>query len=387
MKEKMDVKKALVFFLAIASIFSLTALVGAQPTITVEIDGIDVEQENVAVIAGETITLEIQFEADRNASDVRIEAEIEGDREDSEAQTSLFDVIDGRTYTRRLNIKVPFELEDETNDDLTLNIDIDELDVSESYDLTVQRPSYNVDVIAINADSKVNAGEMFQVEFVLRNRGYNDVEDLQVTVSIPELELERTTFVGDLVSIECCDEEGENCDECDDDETDTVIGKLYLRVPFDATTGTYSLKVEVSDRDVSASRTEEIAVENEFSEVAMKTDEGVLITNPTDSLKVYRVVTLDGERVVTVSPASSRTVEITPSSEDYVVTVLTSAGQVVREFTFQPSEGQQDETEGPSPVVVLTIISAIIFLVLLVVLIALITRRPKKSDEIGESYY
>ena len=121
----------------------------------------------------------------------------------------------------------------------------------------------------------------------------------------------------------------------------------------------------------------------------------LLLVNPSNSLKVYRVVAEStGEvtssvnsEVVAVPAGSSATVKVLASSKvegDYTfdVSVLSGDSLVSKVTLDLKAQGKT-----VSPIVVLTIILAIIFLVLLVVLIVLLGKKPQKSEEFGESYY
>ena len=187
--------------------------------------------------------------------------------------------------------------------------------------------------------------------------------------------VERTVYFGDLVSLES--------DDDDDDEDTTASGRISLKMPFDAEPGIYVLDVKVSNDDFEAEKSKQIIVENDFPNKVVKAGNDLLIVNPTDNLKIYKVVFPDSEQFVTVSAGSSKTVQVNPNSEEYTVSVLEMGGELVDSFTFNAVE----DTSVTSPVVILTIILAIVFLVLLVVLIVLIGKKPERAEEFGESYY
>ena len=122
-----------------------------------------------------------------------------------------------------------------------------------------------------------------------------------------------------------------------------------------------------------------------------------MIVNPTNKLKVYRVVsgssddlsTSVDDSVIAVTAGSSKTVKVTASSSvegeyDFTVDVI-SGDEIVG--TVNLALTVEGGSSVNSPIVILTVILAIIFLVLLVVLIVLIGKKPEKSEEFGESYY
>jgi len=306
--------------------------------ITIELDGMNV-LNNPSVIAGDEVTLEVTFtvrdldlttpEIDGSASDVRIKVELEGDKESVDVLSNAFDVEAGHTYTKTLKLEVPFELKDDLSDDLTLSVRIWNGDLESEYEnlVRVQRPSYNPVVKSISTSQSVDAGETFPVDIVLKNIGYNDLDDVYVTVGIPTLGVQKTAYFGDLVAQEDCTEDCE--------EEDTVSGRIYLEIPYSAKAGIYTLEVSVENDDVVANFARQIAVENNLPENVIVTSTSktvavgenaeytLLLVNPTDSLVVYKVIaessgdvssSVDGA-VVAVPAGSSKTVTVTAKAK------------------------------------------------------------------------
>jgi len=386
----MNKKNLLVSFLTIAMALFLVATVSANEITSdysVTVDGIDSVGNEISVIAGETITIKVYFEADENDSDVTVEAEIEGEKINTDAITSPFDVEQGKDYRKVLTIKVPYELKDDLSTEVTLNIEIDgkehKTELTEII-LNVQRPSYNADIKSVTVSNSVEAGETFPVDIVLKNVGYNDLEDVYVTASISALGIEKTSYFGDLVSLEC---DGHHCD---DDETDTASGRLNFKLPYDVESGIYALEVEVTNDDTTTSVVKQIVVKNDLEKTVIKSGDDLIIVNPTDKVKVYSIVVespaSSSDSVVVVPAGSSKTVTITPNAEgEYNFSVSVFSGEeLVSTIAFS---GSEEQTSVTSPIVMLTVILAIIFLVLLIVLIVLITKKPEKTEEFGESYY
>ena len=389
--EKMNAKKNLVSVLLIASVLLFAGLVSAAELAsdaTVYVDSIRVADENgpayntAAVISGDTVEVKVRFTAAENASDVRVKVTLEGEKDDVTAVTSLFDVEDGVTYTKTLTIKVPSDLDDEVSDDLSMEVKIwnsDHETEIEDVDLRVQRESYNLAIKSISTDSKIEAGEYTSVQFVIKNVGYNDADDIYVTVSIPELNIEKSAYLGDLVSLEFCD------DDCDSD--DTVSGRMSLDIPYAAKSGVYTLTVTAENDETSVAKNKEVTVSNSVPELVIRSGNDLILLNPTNNIKVFTVKSYSNEVSVVVSAGSSKTVSIdTPTSEEYSFDVLVySNGELLATQKFSGSE--DSATESTSPVFVITVILAIVFFVLLVVLVVLITKKPQKTEEFGESYY
>ncbi len=408
--ENMNTKRILVSFLLIASVLFLASTISAAPLAqsgTVKVDDVTVVSNiatsaltnaDVGITSGDTITIDVQFTAvndfgteceeistcDLNStSDVKIKAELEGQDVDVIAISDRFDVIAGRTYVKTMTIKVPSDLKEDLADktfSLTLRIYNSEFETEvEDIPLTLQRPSYDIAIKSISTSNSIDAGELIPVEVVLKNVGFNDLSDLYVTVRISELNIQKSGYFGDLVSLE------EDCDDCDND--DTVSGTLYLEVPYTVKAGTYTLEVKAENEDTESVASKSVVINNAVSEIAMKSGNDLTLLNPTNQLRVYKLVYQDKEVSVVVPAASSKTVTIeTPTEGEYKFDVMVFSGdQLLSTVNFAGTS--QTTVPITSPVMVLTVILAVVFLVLLVVLVVLITKKPQKAEEFGESYY
>lgn len=376
----MNAKKLLVSFLLIASVlFLATASVSAYTT-TVAVD--DVDWTDASVIAGETIEVKVTLDtsdvADDNG-DYKIRAELESESTEVSAVTPLFDVEEGKTYVKKLVLKVPFDLDEEDpSTEMTLRLKIGD-DSWVEYPINVQRPSYDFAVKSVITSNTIIAGQSMPVEVVLKNTGYNNADDVYVTVSIPELNIEKSAYFGDIVT-------GENEDK-DEDEYNTASGKLNLEVPYTAKTGVYTLVVEVENDETTSTVAKEITIENGVSDLAIRSGNDLVVLNPTNQLKVY-TVNYNGNDVTVVVPAvSSKNVAIEVPEGDYNFDVTVLSGATVLSTVAFSGSNQENAIELTNPVFVLTVILSVVFLVLLVVLVVLITKKPQKTEEFGESYY
>jgi hypothetical protein len=398
---KMNTKRILVSFLLIASVLFLASMVSALGTTvpTIEVDGVDATADNVSVIAGETIDVRVEFTANAplwdhdsnpltpmvptwtSQSDVKVKVTLEGNKDDVTSVTSNFDVINGKAYAKTLTLKVPSDFDDENLDealDLTVKIwNSDDVEFEDTYELTLQRGSYDIAIKSVMTSSTVEAGQLLPVDVVLKNVGYNDLEDLYVTASIGDLKLSKQAFFGDLVTVADDDEDNEN----------SVSGRLYLEVPYNVKSGTYTLEVTAENEETSSTMTQEIVVTNSVPDVAMKSGNELVLLNPTNQLKVYTVKYADTQVSVIVPAASSKSITIeTPTSGEYKFDVAVFSGEQLLSTVNFSGTGSAT-TSLTSPVMILTIILAVVFLVLLVVLVVLITKKPQKTEEFGESYY
>ena len=409
----MNTKNLLVSFVMLVAAVFLMASVTAAPlaTITnVEVDGMPVTTlgPNPSVSVGDVINVRVEFTSLGTTSDVTVKATFEGNKKDTEAITSDFDVETGQAYGKTLRLDVPFDLKDSLSDVATLTIKVKGSDgfVTEtSYALRLQRESYSANIISVSVPQTAKAGDTIPVDVVLKNIGYNDLDELFVTAKITALGIERTSFFGDLVAIEC-DEDltavqnygvavTRNCNE---DDQDTVSGRLFLQVPYSAKSGTYTLELSAENDDTASSKTVQVVVNNAFSSGNfIASGNQLLLVNPTNEVVVYRIIPEStntvavsvSDSLVAVPAGSSKSVTVTayPSASGtqiYSVNVFTADGKLVDTVGFTATS---EERSTSSPIVVLTIILAIIFVILLVVLMVLIGKKPEKTEEFGESYY
>jgi len=411
-KTKMKVKSFLVSFIAVLAVVLMSGFVAANDlNISVNeiyVNGIDVMTTPgvVAGIAGETIPIKIYLSANENAEDVEVSAYIRGYSEDRIVKDLSYDLIDGTDYTIRLSLALPDDI-DETEETRTLKLEIetDSGDWRDEFDITIQREAYNVGVLFVETDDEIKAGSTLPVEVVIENIGSHELEDLIVKVEIPALSISRESYFGDLVPIEC--DENECCDE---DDEDSASGILNLEIPVDAPAGNYKLKVTAYNDDASTSVSGEVVVlgaEVETSVIPSPASRTfalgsevkykIVLVNAGDTVKVYNVVPEASEdlaigieeTVVAIPAGSTKTIEISVKALNegafsFAVDVV-SDGEVIDKAVFNAFvEGRQLKT---NPIVIWTIVLAIVFVVLLIVLIVLLTRKPEKTEELGESYY
>jgi len=407
----MNTKNLVVTFCTFALFLFLVVSVsaaGIASNYQANVNGIEVLHSNsstisntASVVAGGEFALKLYFTSDVNDTDVTVEAIVEGEKLEFKATTPIFDVEDGHQYSKVLILKIPYELKDQLSNDLTLSIKIDGKNyktVLSDIVLRVQRPSYNAVVMSATTPSTISAGKQFPIEIVLKNMGYNNLDDVYASVKITELGISQgPKWFGDLVSLENCNY---NCDK-----KDTVVGQLYLKTPYTTKPGVYNLQIVVQNGDTKTVRNKKIVISNDFIENILVTSSkenvavgeeavyNLLIVNPTDNVKVYKIVT-DGkvlsasQSLVAVPAGSSATVKITGSANEegkYTFNVNVFDGD-----TLAKTVSLEMNVEGNSSnntVVILTIVLAIIFLVLLVVLIVLLGKKPEKTEDFGESYY
>ena len=420
----MNTKTFLVPFLAVLTLLALSFV--SATTLLANIDSVtfnEVELElysggsvNVAGFAGENVPVRVTFTSNVDSTDVKIKVEIYSGRDDFTASTGRFNVVDGNTYTKLLSVQLPDDLKQETKD-LTLHVRIydannDNEDTEKSYVIKMQRESYEFDILSVDYNTEVSAGEFFPVVVVVKKTGFERADDGYVVVSIPELGVSSRGYFGYLSATETCtlSEDYYNnqivIENCDDDDEDSTQKTVYLKIPENAESGIYELQVKAYNSDSSTSVSNLIKVDTSASTqvlAAVKNQDmsagetktyDLIIVNSADNVKVYNLQAVSGTSlsvsapsVVTVGPDSSTTVPIT---------VTASSNAEVGTYTFSVDvDGQQvifganvtGSARASSSVVALTVILVIIFVVLLIVLLVLLTRKEKPIEEAETSYY
>ena len=379
-------------FFAVIAVLALSLVVAedvAYPTsIQVEFNGVDLDNNNFFVgDVDDTIPIRVTFKSLESDSDVRVKVYIEGHRDDVSARTERFDVIANGVYTKLLNLKLPSDA-DELTEDYTLYVEIvSSTDRTEkAYDLKVQRESYTLEILSVDYDSKVAAGDVIGVSVVAKNNGFNRADDNYVIISIPELGVSARGYMGDLVAVE---------NSLDDDEEDSVERIVFLKIPWDTKGGVYDLQVEVYNEDTRVSKKSLISIGDSMSLRVIATTNNreissgetaiynLVIVNSGDDIQVInlrasssRDLNINLPGVVTVRPDSSETIDIRVTADDdadrgrHTFTVDVN-GEVV---TFTANVDKNGITSDSSTIV-LVVILAIVFIVLLAILISLLVGR------------
>lgn len=399
---------SLVALIALAVVLTVGSVSAFGSITSVEVNGLEAADGSVdvAAFAGETLPVRVFFRATDNATDVRIKAWIAGER-DLAVSSERFDVIAGSVYSRLMSVQVPLDLD--PSEDLRLEIEVESKRDGTADETTInlagQRESYLVQILDVNIDTSVSAGESVPVTIVLKNRGRHFAEDTFVRVSIPTLGVEERAFFGDLSPV----------DQSDPDKEDSAERRMFVDIPSNAPAGLYAVQIDAFNADSETTLIKKINVVSAEADSMVVTstprrtfDVGeeatyrITIVNSGNRVRVYELdfqapagVTVDAEETVVAIPAgSSRTVEFNVEAEeagtyDFAVDV-TSNGNLVKRSEFVAvanGDGTTEAITGVNTTVLLTIVLAIIFVVLLVVLIVLLTRRPARSEEFGESYY
>src|SRR3989344_4788415 len=336
---KMDIQKNLGFFIVVlAGVLFLAGMVSAA-----NVHGVSVTLDDVAatanpsVIAGDSVTAKVVFTSDVTTSDLKVRFEIEGDQIDVAQTTVPFEVESGKTYVKKLTLKIPNELEDEISDDAELNLRIwggESTDYTDSFDVRIQRPSYDVGFMSISTSQTIEAGKILPVDVVVKNVGYNELNNLYITASFPDLGVKKTGYFGDLVPVE------------DDDDDDFVRARLFLEVPYNVKSGAFSLQVEAKSGSFDTMKSQDVTVRGGLSSNVFVSGNQIVVANPTSQLLALKLVPETtgnalvslSESIVVIQAGTSRTITASSSgSESYKVNIFTANGDLLDSITVSPS--------------------------------------------------
>jgi hypothetical protein len=397
--KNMKTNVLLIPFVAVLTLLVASlASAGLASNIDTEFNGVMLGSNTMVGDVDDVVPVRVTFTAITNASDVRVKVYMEGHRDDVSVSTNRFDIENGVDYTKLLSLKLPSDADD-FSERYTLYVEIiSKNDQSEKrYEISMQRESYTFEIRSVDYSSKVMPGDVFPVSVVIKNIGYNRMDDTYVVVSIPALSVSSRGYFGDLIPVE-------NYRNYDDEE-DSVYRTIYLKIPEGATGGVYEMEVEAYNRDARTVVKQLVSVGDSASTLVLATVKNqdlmagetitydLIIVNSDDDVKVFNLNSVSGSDlavsvplVVTVGPKSSKTVP---------VTVTAARDARIGAYTFSVDVNGEQTVFGAnvvggsvsSSVVALTVILVIIFVVLLAVLVVLLTKKEKPIEEVETSYY
>ncbi len=395
-------KRTLLIPFFVVLTFLLVGLVSANEltsNLNTEFNSVTLNTNDLSVSVGNTVPVRVTFTADQDASDVKVKVSLEGLKEDVSESTQRFDLITNRTYTKLMSLKLPSSIKDLTKE-MTLYVEVVNSNdrTEKSYTLTIQRDSYELDVLSIDYNTQVTAGEVFPISVVVKNTGYHRGDDNYVVASIPSLGVSSRNYAGDLIP--------EEDYHLYDDEEDSVNKVVYLQVPENAPAGVYELTVVAYNDDAETEVTKLISIqESKTTTVLAATKSQDVSAGEIAEYELIIVNTANTAKVFTIDAVSSKDLIIsTPSvvavgaGESKTVTVKAQVPKGTDKgiYTFSTEvEGKQvvfaanviGEKAVSSSIVGLTVILVIVFVVLLAVLIILISRKDNTVEEVETSYY
>ncbi len=215
----------------------------------VKVEGVDMTDTNtVYVERGNTIDVYVQWTAgtdpDVDREDLKLNAWIDGyDYDDVEDTVVLTEMDPGDTVSKTLHISLPEDMD--ARETYTLYVELSgDIDISKKYNLKISPEKHK---LAINdlilRPSTVAAGGILFATVRVENIGYEDEENIKVTVSIPDLGVSAKDYIDELVADD---------DEDDDDDDGKIADstpEMKLPIAPDAKPGVYNVKIIVTYED------------------------------------------------------------------------------------------------------------------------------------------
>lgn len=393
------------FLIALFALLILAIPSALAMTVTVK----DFSSGPVSVEVGETIPIEVTNIASVNISDVVITAELAYNGKKVSVESKSADLVSGTKYTKTLLLKIPENIKTTSSGNYyTLSVRMQDNDgnqiESQQFKLTVQRADDNLEIQKVMA-TPANAGEPVIVTVVAKNIGADDLEDVYVRVSIPDLNIVAEERMGDILA----SDKGE--------DEDVATKDVALVIPDNAGFGNYALKVEVYDDDdnVDITSTESIYINGvapaeKFVEVvptlaSQSMNQGdtatytLRVANIGDTTKAFNVLVTgtEGWSAYELNPLS---ITLAPESSTLVTVAVTAADKALtgeHRFTVKVKSDNAERTvaltanvDEKAGGVDALMISVIVLAIVLVILVVVLVKTRKSSDEMAEaeeSYY
>src|SRR3989344_4278291 len=263
--------------LFVVGVLMSTAVFAAASINLVRVDGTTVTQSSTNMILeverGENIPVKVTITPTTNMDDVEIEVVLRGvDSNDKvEDITDVFDAKAGVTYVKTLSLPLIQKMD---QDRYLLRVrvtDRDSATVEQTYSLEIDTKRHDVEVrdIVLSPNTEVKAGRALLATVRLRNRGEEDQDGVKVVVSIPELGVSASDFVDEL-------------EREDDNDDQATTEEMFLRIPDDAETGDYKVRVEVYFDDGDKKNVEETSIYVLGQEGTAKAQEKTVISVAVD---------------------------------------------------------------------------------------------------------
>lgn len=367
----------------------------------------------------EQLSVKVVFKANRDLSNVKVHAWLNGYREEIEARTGEFDVFKDNLYSKTLFLDIPPDID--ARDLYTLYVKIEGKHEFSGVDeakinMQVQRIANILDILSIDlydhqnyykgvcgqCTSTFNAGGTLYIDVVVKNRGNHKAEDVYVKVSIPEKGISRNVYVGDI----------EAYDGYSSKQEDTEKVTIALQLPEDE--GSYTLEIEAYNSEVSDKETREIVLEKELErdiQIMPQVTEAnankggtasysLLVTNMGETSEnfIIEVLGTEGWATTTVVPATFRlasgeskivTIDLEidkdADSRTYPFTVRVKYGNEAKQYNFTANvSGTAFDWK-----IFLMIVGIVLAVAIIVLLVITLIKQGKTTEEKPEleSYY
>lgn len=359
-----------------------------------------------ALIRGETLPVKVVFTSNKDLGNIKLRIHINSYRNELVDKTVEFDVFKDNQYSKELFIKLPEDMD--ARDIYTLYVKLESrkelTGVDEArIDTAIQRVANQLDVLGVEllSNTVYRPGNNIYADVVVKNTGNHDVDDVFVKLSIKELGLSRTVYLGDLVPTDCS--------RCSKEDTQRI--SVVLSLPTDKI-GTYILEAEAYNSELSAKAVKTIVVQNpayvtilpqntyaEASKGSSATYK-IVVSNLGSTAETFSVETigLNGWALSQVTPSlftlgagESRIVSVVVNVDEdantgrYPFITKVSYSGTAKEMQFNTQVNSKSFDWGTA-LLILGIFLAVAIIVLLVVAL-MKNKKQETEEETPEAYY
>lgn len=234
--------------------FTGAGAAGAREELDVSIDGVEIEGDSLAenennfiiIDKGEKkLNLKVRLTALENVEDAHIDAVLAFENGDVVADaTATFDIADGENIVKELELPLVSKFE-QNNFKLKVKVVDAEGDSEEKlYGLKISQKKFPFVISSIALqENNAEAGKNFIAKLSFKNSGVVPLEGILAKVSIPELGVSSARFVDELKG-----------------SSARVRQEFVLKLPESASTGTYTLRAEISSQFADDAEIREIPV-------------------------------------------------------------------------------------------------------------------------------
>ena len=364
--------------------------------------------DNLQVLNGDSLEVQVRFTATESFDDARLRVSVDGyEHGVIDDSTQIFQVSEGNTYVKTLNINLPADMDSQK--DYLLRIyganDLSGVTYKE-LGLFVDTQRHRVDVLdlVMTPSSGVEPGQNIIANVRLKNRGQKEQDSVKVSVEIPELGITESSYVSNLDNNEAITSDDMLIFVPDSAQAGvhTTYAKLTYTNGYTQTSEAFSLSVlspqVVPEKNLLVSFRNNIDLEAD-----MPRSFEIVIANPNQESKPISLVAQDNSWAkVDVSPtlnmvqggsSDTFTVTVTPkkevSGERNVVLFVKEGTETVNEVTVNTYVEPGKETNWLNVVLAVLLVLLIIILLALVISIARKKGDNERNDDIStnEEYY
>ena len=245
---------------SLLAVFLISVLMSAATFAVLDIDFVKVNNDEVFqsssnfmqdVDRGDELDVRVRLSSTVPLEDVQIEAVLRGidSKESVDDITDTFDMKADVSYTKTLTLPLIQKID---QDQYKLRIRISDRDSPGeefTYELDIGTKRHDVEIkdVVLSPDTEVKAGRSLLATVRVRNRGEKAEDGVKVVVSIPDLGVSAADFIDEL-------------DEEDGDDDQATTEEMFLRIPDNAKTGQYTVRVEVYFDDMDKKSTKETKI-------------------------------------------------------------------------------------------------------------------------------